>query len=79
MIPIKASLIKAMLVHSTVPMLGRCGLNHNNCNTFVSRPNTVQGHGRVVLKKYLLCDNYSLAFYISLKHKDGICSLILQP
>lgn len=79
MVPIKASLVKAMLVHSTVPMMGYCAYDHRYCEGFHSWPNTFQGHGRVVLKKYILLSDNSLAFCISLIHKDGICSLILQP
>lgn len=48
-IEIKASLIKAMMIHSSVPLKGYC--TRNACKTFTSSPNTVQGHGRVQLNK----------------------------
>lgn len=45
----KASLIKAMLIHSAVDLKGYC--TRNTCKTLTSSPNTIQGHGRVQLDK----------------------------
>ena len=51
-IPIKASLIKAMLIHSTTTVAGYCISNHN-CYDFIdpTPPNNFQGFGRIVLEK----------------------------
>lgn len=49
-IEVKASLIKAMLVHSSVSLKGYC--TKTSCKTFTNSPNTIQGHGRVQLDKY---------------------------
>lgn len=51
--PIKASLIKAMLIHSTTSVAGYC-ISRLNCYDFTdpTPPNNVQGFGRIVLEKY---------------------------
>ena len=46
-IEVKASLIKAMLVHSSVTLKGYC--TRTTCKTLTRSPNTIQGHGRVQL------------------------------
>ncbi|OAO13468.1 serine protease family S08A [Blastocystis sp. ATCC 50177/Nand II] len=50
-IPKKASMIKAMLLHSTVRLTGSC--NRAVCTPFTAWPNPVQGHGRIQLNKVL--------------------------